>query len=863
MRLTAVRVPLVPRPLAPLLIVAFLVLGGLALLVTGQRLAINTDTADMISAELPFRAAYERYREAFPAHVDMLAVVVDAPTPEGATLAARQLAARLAARPDLYQEVFLAGDGEWFERNALLWSEPAELAALAERLVEAQPLLGLLTADPTLHGFARTLDRALPALDGDSGELVRLLAALDQVIEAELAGRPGRISWQELLLGGADDPEQRRRYLFVKPVLDFSELFPAEPGILYLRESVEALDLPRTAGATVRITGDAALGYEELESASRGAGRAGIAALFMVTGVLWLALRSFALVLATLVTLLTGLALTAGFATLAIGQLNLISIAFAVLYIGLAVDYGIHLSLRYREQLAREHDRRKALHGAVNDMAGSLALCAVSTAAGFYAFLPTAFVGVSELGLIAGTGMFINLALSLFLLPSLLLLLPAPPPQRPLPPGSLLYVLRDLPVRRAATVRGLALGVAAAGILLLPQLGFDRNPLNLRDANSESVATLQALLRESPTPPLNITVTVPGAAAAAELAGRLRALPEVRAAVTLADIVPQPTPGQLALVEELDILLGGTLELAPAAPVDAPGTLAALQALDRRLAALPGAQRNRLSELLSELEARPAAERVALLERLEERLLGWLPMNLALLARAIEAPWTSGEPPPAALRARWENADGLQRIAVYAREDINDNAALRRFVEAVQAVAPEATDEPVLSLRAGDAVVAAFTQAFALALALITLILFVLFREVRPVLLIIAPLLLAALATAAVMALAGIPFNFANVIALPLLLGIGVDSGIHMVTRARRDPALRQRPLASSTARAVLFSGLTTVCSFGNLLWSSHPGTASMGLVLSIGTALTLVAMLVVLPALVCARWAWRDTAPP
>jgi hopanoid biosynthesis associated RND transporter like protein HpnN len=859
MRLTPIQVPLVPRPLAPLLILALLVLAVLALVATAQRITINTDTADMISADLPFRAAYERYREAFPAHVDMLAVVVDAPTPEGATLAARQLATRLTDRPDLYQEVFLAGDGAWFERNALLWSEPAELDELAERLVSVQPLLGLLTADPTLQGFARTLERALPGLADDNGELGRLLAALDEVIEAELAGRPGQLSWQQLLIGGADAPEQRRRYLFVKPVLDFGQLFPAEPGILYLRESAAALDLLRTTGATVRVTGDAALGYEELESASSGAGRAGIAALIMVTGVLWLALRSFALVLATLVTLIVGLALTAGFATLAIGQLNLISIAFAVLYIGLAVDYGIHLSLRYRELLAREPDRRRALHGAVNDMAGSLALCAVSTAAGFYAFLPTAFTGVSELGLIAGTGMFINLGLSLFLLPSLLLLLPAPPPQRPLPPGSLLHTLSQLPVRQAPAVRGLALGLAVAGLLLLPQLGFDRNPLNLRDPDSESVATLQALLKESPTPPLNITVTVPGADAAAELATRLRALPEVRDVVTLADILPQPTPGQLAQIEELDILLGGTLQLAPATPAGADATVAALEDLRRQLSAQTGALVAGLAELLATLESLPADSRDALLLRLEQRLLGWLPMNLELLARALEAPWSAGAPPPAALRARWENADGLQRLAVYAREDINDNAALRRFVEAVQGVAPEATDEPVLSLRAGDAVVAAFTQAFALALALITLILFALFREARPVLLIITPLLLAALATSMVMALASIPFNFANVIALPLLLGIGVDSGIHMVARARRDPALRQRPLASSTARAVLFSGLTTVCSFGNLLWSSHPGTASMGLVLSVGTALTLAAMLVVLPALVCAPWAWRD----
>ncbi|MCC5794077.1 MAG: MMPL family transporter [Chromatiales bacterium] len=864
MHLPRVHVPLVPRLLAPLVVAAFLLLAATALLFTARNIGINTDTAQMLSSELPFRAAYERYREAFPAHVDMLVIVVDGPGPEAAELAAARLAAKLAVRPDLYSEIFLAGAGEWFENNALLWNSESELLELSERLIEVQPFLGRLTREPALSTFAGTLDLALEELGlDDRDELALLLDGLDQVLAADLAAQPLQLSWQELLIGGGGSPEDRRRYLFVKPELDFSELFPAEPGIRFLREAVAALGLLPEQGITVRITGDAALGFEELESASSGAERAGILALLMVTVMLWLALRSVWLVLATLVTLISGLSMTAGFATLAIGQLNLISIAFAVLYIGLAVDYSIHLCLRYRELLGWGLAQRHALGQALDDIGGSLVLCAVSTAVGFYAFLPTAFTGVSELGLISGTGMFINLALSVFLLPSLLMLMPAPPPQQPIVAGSMADRLSSLPARHATAIRRSTLALALVALLLAPLLQFDRNPLNLRDPDSESVATLRALMAESPTPPMNITVLAPDAEAAAAISTRLAALPEVREALTLADLLPQITDDKLDLIEELGILMGASLEFGDPPLVADGEALETMERLRARLADMPDADgrtarvADRLGRWIDEVSGQ--ADMAVRLAGLEQRLLGLLPMNLERLSRALEAPWAGGGPPPPELRARWENADGLQRVAVYAAEDIDDNAALRRFVEAVQAIAPDATDEPVLSLRAGDAVVTAFVQAFLLALVVIATILLLVLRELRPAVLVLAPLLLAALLTGAVMAASGVPFNFANVIALPLLLGIGVDSGIHMVSRAARDPQMRRQPLASSTARAVLFSGLTTVCSFGNLLWSSHPGTASMGLVLSLGTALMLACMLVVLPALIRAPWAWRD----
>jgi predicted RND superfamily exporter protein len=208
---------------------------------------------------------------------------------------------------------------------------------------------------------------------------------------------------------------------------------------------------------------------------------------------------------------------------------------------------------------------------------------------------------------------------------------------------------------------------------------------------------------------------------------------------------------------------------------------------------------------------------------------------------------------PTNLREHWVSKDGRHRVAVFPRVNLNEDAALRRFVAAVRSVAPDAIGFPVIYLEAGDAVVKAFQQAFLLSLLAITVLLLILLRPKSDVLLVLLPLLLAGALTGAASVLFHIPFNFANIIALPLLLGIGVDSGIHMVHRMRTAPPSSGQMLQTSTARAVFYSALTTICSFGNLAVSPHRGMASMGILLTIGIGFTLICILVVLPTLMAA----------
>jgi len=482
-----------------------------------------------------------------------------------------------------------------------------------------------------------------------------------------------------------------------------------------------------------------------------------------------------------------------------------------------------------------------------------LALCALSSALAFFAFFPTAYRGLSELGLIAGGGMFIALFLNLTLLPAMIRLLPVRPVAPRLGPVAAVAAgLQRRVARHAGALVGLGGLLALAAVFALPQARFDDDPLNLRDPASPSVAALLELQDDPRVSPYSAEVLAADLDGAVALAARLAALPPVEAAVTLADFVPAEQQTKLAIIDQTALLLTPLFTAPPplAAP-DAGERAAALQRLQALLAAPPPALATPAHRLGSALAALGPVTPAAL----ETAWLGGFAAALERLLDALEAGEVTLDSLPAELRRQYLSADGRALIEVIPREDLRDPAARLRFVAAVQAVVPNVSGAPVTIVEAGRAVVTAFAQASLLALVAITLLLLVVLRSPLDTLLVLLPLMLAALLTTAAGAVLGLPFNFANVIVLPLLLGLGVDSGIHFVMRAREETGVQPEAAAgrqgrNSTPRAILLSALTTVASFGALAFSVHPGTASMGLLLTLGITITLVSVLAFLPAL-------------
>lgn len=846
------------------LLAALLVSAACSLYVS-RDLGMNTDTTDMLSEHLPFRVNIKHYNKTFPQDVDTMLAVLEAPTPEQAQAATKHLVTRLKQDPINFLDVYPPSVDDFFSRNALLYENVPELERIADRLAAAQPLMARIASDPSLKTFATVISEAVDELrKGRTMELRPALSGMDSTLNARLAGSPRELSWQSLFQG---EPQKSKyqELIVIKPRLDYSQLFPAEQSISALRAAAKEIGVTDHSPVRLRITGEVALADDELNSSLRGMEVAGILTFVLVGVVLYFAMRAGGLILNVLVCLTMGLILTAAFATAVVGHLNLISIAFAVLYIGLGADFAIHFLLRYREILEDGTPPLDAMRVSGGDAGAALTACTITNAIGFYAFMPTDYKGVAELGVISGTGMIISLLVTLTVGPALLRYFPRRPPTKSVARKSSVGKVLELSLKWHKVTYAITLAASVAALALLPQVRFDYNLLNMQDQQGEAIKTFRELVAEPDHSPWHAFALAKDRNETERLAQRLAELPEVNKVVTLLDFVPKEQDEKLALIEEISLMMGpitlstGSRAAGEQVPPQQRKALDELAAsLDRLIAERPDhpasvtarALRSSLASLFARLDAAAPGERKNLLHAVEEDLLATLPIALQNLRSATEAAPFDEPGLPESLSLRWHSQSGEYRLAIYPAEDLNDNEALRRFVHAVQRVAPNATGAPMVSLEAGEAVVQAFVQAFLLALAGITLALIIVLRSVKYTLLVLVPLLLSSLFTAAFTVLLDVPFNFANIIALPLLLGLGIDSSLHMVHRSLNNQMVSEVLIHTSTARAIFYSALTALVDFASLMLSSHQGTASMGILLTVGLAFTLICTLVILPVL-------------
>jgi uncharacterized protein len=833
-------------PILTLVVALLLTVGAGAY--ASQSFAIQTDTGKLISPDLPWRQRELQLDAAFPHQSDTMLVVVDGATPELTDSAVKSLNAALANKPDQIKAVYDPVGGAFFETNGLLFLSTDEVRKTTEQLIRAQAFLGTLAADPSLRGLAQALGYIPQGVEDGAisfKDFAKPLSQLATAIDNSLEGRPANFSWNALMTGEAPDPRELRRLIRVSPVLDFDALEAGAAASDTIRKEAAALGLTPDHGVTIRLTGPVAMADEEFATVADGALLNVLLTAIGVLIILWFALRSARVIFAVMLSLFAGLVLTAALGLAMVGALNLISVAFAVLFVGIGVDFGIQFAVRYRAERHRDDNLHAALGSAATLIAKPLSLAAAATAAGFYAFLPTAYLGVSELGLIAGTGMIVAFFTSITMVPALLTLLRAPAEPEAIGYRSLAPVDRFMAKYRILILIG-TLIVVAAGLPLLTKLKFDFNPLNLRSAKVESVATLLELMKDRDTSPNTINILVPSLAGAKPLATKLDALPEVSGTVRLQSFVPEQQEEKLAIIGDAASLLNPTLNVTEIAA--APSDEETRQAVDDAAKAyreMKGneAEAGKIAQSLQGL-ANATPERRA---EVEKALLGGLKLRLEQIRSSLKAESVSLDTLPQELKQDWIAKDGRARIEVRPSGDPNDNANMERFADAVLKVAPEATGTPILIQESAKTIVDAFLQAAALALISITLILAFVLKRASDVLLTLVPLLLAAVVTLELTVLFGLPLNFANIIALPLLLGVGVAFKIYYVLAWREGETSL---LASPLTRAVLFSAATTATAFASLWLSNHPGTSSMGKLLSLALVTTLVAAVLFQPIL-------------
>ncbi len=814
--------------------------------------AMTTDINQLISKDLPWRQRELAFEKAFPQY-QLIVAVVDAPTPELLEEATNALVARLSQQQDLFRSIQQPQGGPFFAQNGFLFESLDQLEPQLKMLTQAQRLVQVLASDPSLRGVVQALQFGLLGVQGGQITLDNMTWPMTlgaNAIERVNAGAPASFSWHDMVQGRASTPAELRRFLNIQAVLNYSELEPGQMASDAIRKAAADLDFAGKYQARLRLTGPVPMADEEFATIKENAWLNGAITIAIVLFILWLALRWLRIILAVFVSLVVGLALTAAAGMLMVGTLNLISVYFAVLFVGLGVDFGIQFSVRYRAERYGIDNVHEALLQTGRRAGAPLTLAALATAAGFLSFLPTTYKGLSELGLIAGVGMLIAFFSSVTLLPALLERL-NPPSETQQLGYTVLAPVDGFLERYRMPILIVTLLLVVSGLPLLYWLQFDFNPMNLRSPKVESVATYLELKNDPESGANDIEVLQPSLAQADQLAAKLRALPQVRRVTTLSSLIPDDQDEKLSLIhntaQTLDAALNPRTQAAPPTDAQTVGMINSTVDALNRLAGNgsgPGAvAARRLAAAMAALaKAAPAAR-----ERAETVFVQPLKTTLDDLRELLKAHPISRETIPPDLAAQWVTPDGQARVDVAPAGDSTNNTVLRNFASAVLAVAPGATEGPISILEARQTVVTAFLIAGACALISITILLWITLRRIGDVLLTLVPLLVAGVVTLEICVLIGMPLNFANIIALPLLLGVGVAFKIYYIMAWREG---QTNLLQSVLTRAVTFSACTTATAFGSLYFSSHPGTSSMGKLLFISLMTTMAAAALFQPIL-------------
>lgn len=791
---------------------------------------INSDLSGLIDQQSTWRVDFDEFESAFPNLLKTAVVVVHGDSFGDVEQASLAIEAAIRAEPR-FTAVSAPQNLSFLRDHALLYLSGDDLDEMADRLAEAQPVLTAIAEDPSLRGVLEVLaDGAENA--GDEAAFETVLELVTKSGRQALAGHDARIRWTDELF--SPDPPQIR-IISLKGSTNFDVSLPSGQMLALLRETIASVPLPD--GVQTGVTGEIALTHEELSAATGGINLAGWISTVFLTLVMIIGVRSIKIVMATLLMLLYGVAITTAWAMFAVGEFNTLSLVFIVMFFGLGVDYSLHFSLRYQESINEHDDRVMALVHATKGVGDAIFLCMITTVISFLAFWPTRYGGLADLGVISAGGMLVAFLLTFSLIPALYVLLGDIRPHR-LGARSSDGLVRYLIAHRSVVIALVVLASLGA-TWFASRAHFDYSVLALRDESTESMRMLRFLQEEGVATDYALYIVhEPGKLKLAEL----EALPMVRAVITPEDFVPKDQNDKLFAIEELGLLLESAVTPISIKPTP---TTDELRIALSEFGGVLRASNHPDAKLYTDLAELPAAR----LRDWQTDVVDGLVSELEWLRRALAVGPVTLDELPEDLRGRFINAEGKHLSVVLPKRDIADVESLGSFIEAVQEIEPKATGRPVIEKGVGEIVIDSFMEATLVSAAAIFVVLLLVFRSLVSAFYIALPLLLAALFTLALGELLDAPLNMANILVLPLIFGLGVDNGIHVFHRFHSAGDVDSF-MHSSTPLATLLSTLTTVGAFSSLMLSSHVGTASIGLYLTMAVGMLLVFSVFLLPVL-------------
>jgi hopanoid biosynthesis associated RND transporter like protein HpnN len=812
------------------------------------RLGVDTDSSKMIAPHLPAQQRALALNAAFPHLKSSIAVVVRSGNGDAADAVATELVERLSERDDVIESVFAPSVAPFLMAHGFLYRSTEEVDSNFTRLVKSANLLARLRADQTVETFFDALNEAATLTERaeiSADALDRLYAETATVLEARTAEKSHGFAWSSVL-EQESDLDRVTRIISVRPLLDPSRLSPAKPALQALEEVIAALPEEIKRPVRIGVTGEPALRGQELQSVIGSIGISLALSLVLVGVILAVGLKSIGQAGLALGSLLISLVITTGFAALAVGALNLVSVAFIVLMVGLGIDFAIHVLAHIAEQ-RRHGSPADAAVGLTGQRTGlALALSAVTTSLAFIAFAVTDFDGMTQLGLIGAAGVLIAFTVAITFIPAALGVWPKIAGC----PASVEPQVASARARLRPAFPMIVIAAGLAAVLPASQARFDADPMGLRDQDAPSVRAFRSLAETPETTPYRASVLASSIIEASEIAESFKGQKFIGEALSINDLIPKDQERKLDLLDfaypSIAHAVSGTATELVSKVKGGPDSMS------RLVQRLDGGDdtAGRLREALSAYRSIRTEETDG---ALEADLFRYFPMLITRLGLMLESDFVDAGTLPQELRQRYVSDNGVYRVEVLPQEDVGFPAALERFVTAAAEINPEVAGGPVQLYAAAETVSGAIMMAVGFAaLATLALAIFAT-RRLSETLAILVPLIFAGVMTAGASVLLDMPFNYANVIVLPLLIGIGIDSGIHIALRERRAPGA---VFSTSTPRAVIISALTTMAAFGTLALSDHRGTASMGALLAIAMLASICSVLALTPSII--RWLQR-----
>ncbi|MBX3411338.1 MAG: MMPL family transporter [Pirellulales bacterium] len=836
-----------------------------ALLYSNAYIGYRTSRSDLVDPDNEYARLWREYTNEFGAEDDAV-VVVEGAGREQVVPVLREISAMLAREDKLFHGVLHGVDLSKIQAKGLHYLSPQELQGIESFVGEVEPIYGgewtRLNVGRMAAGLALRLEQEQQQLGTaqpppSALELERLAGGLVSMLSS-----PGeyRSPWPAMPASFSTLSELNSEYLLMRDGqlgMVLLRMAPSEANFEGNSVGVDALrDLTGRVAARhpevkIGVTGLPVMENDEMRTSNRSLVYAS-ALSFVGVGLLIVAgfggLRHA--ILANLV-LLAGMAWSFGWVTLSVGHLNIYSVTFAVSLIGIGIDYGIHFIARYFEVREHTDSPRDALLTTATGVSPAITTGAITTAVAFFAAGFTDFLGVAELGIIAGGGLLLCAVSQLYVLPAAICLVDRLPwtssIPKPLPVHTWLKPFVRMPRLTAITT----LAATALVGLGLGRLWYDHNLLNMQPRGLESVELEQRILSACNQ---SLWYALSIADSREELLARkaeFLKLDSVERIEEIVSLLPPDEEVKKPIIGRINERLASLPERPPLIDVSPPEQLGlalarAQELVSRSPSGAPCAQY--LAQARDLLRRLPAERCYELLSTFQQHMAGDLLSRLHVLGQM-----SSPEPPqltdlPESLVDRFVGQHGRHLLKIYGKGSIWEMEHLERFVHDVRKVDPRVTGNPLQAYEGTFQMKSSYEEASIYAAVIIIAVLFLDFRSIRFAALAALPLGLGMVQMFGLMGTLNIPLNPANMIALPLILGLGVDYGVHIV----HDFLDQKGPyrMAPSTAVAVLVDSLTTIVGYGAMMIAAHQGMQSLGRILTIGVACCTFSALVILPAL-------------